>query len=87
MSAAGEFTELARRGGRGALVTRARGPGAGGKMLVRADGDAQRLARRRRRSTTQAARHADELMWAERSERRDEGETSCSSTSRSRRRG
>ena len=65
MSAAGEFTELARNGGRGALVTRLE---TGEKILVHADG-----------ATTgtlgdpvldeQAAKLGDELMWAERSER------------------
>ena len=39
MSAAGDFTELARAGGRGALVTVLSGPGAGGKLLVTADGE------------------------------------------------
>src|ERR671930_556415 len=32
------FADLAREGGRGALVTVLRGPGAGGKLLIRADG-------------------------------------------------
>jgi xanthine dehydrogenase accessory factor len=62
------FTELARSGGRGALVTALDGPAAGAKMLVAADGT-------RTGSLgdpgldTQAAQLADELMWAERSER------------------
>ena len=66
MSAAGEFTDLARGGGRGALVTNLRD---GGKMLVGVDGG-------RTGSLgdpvidEEAARHAEELMWAERSERR-----------------
>jgi xanthine dehydrogenase accessory factor len=74
VSAAGDFTELARTGGRGALVTVLSGPGAGGKLLVTADGE--------RRGTlgdealeAAAARHADELMWLERSERREEGDS------------
>ena len=68
MSAAGDFTELARTGGRGALVTRLED---GAKMLVSVDGTRtggfgdQALE-------DEAARLADELMWAERSERRDE---------------
>ena len=68
MSAAGDFTELARTGGRGALVTRLED---GAKMLVSADGTRtggfgdQPLE-------DEAARLADELMWAERSERRGE---------------
>ena len=74
MSAAGEFTELARRGGRGALVTVLSGPGAGGKMLVTADGERSGSLGDEALEET-AARHADELMWLERSERRDEGES------------
>jgi xanthine dehydrogenase accessory factor len=68
VSAAGEYTELARSGGRGALVTRL---DSGEKILVGADG-------RRVGSLgdpaldEQAAQLADELMWAERSERRGE---------------
>jgi xanthine dehydrogenase accessory factor len=68
VSAAGEFTDLARSGGRGALVTRLE---TGEKVLIHADG-----------TTTgslgdpvldeQAAQLGDELMWAERSERRGE---------------
>jgi xanthine dehydrogenase accessory factor len=66
VSAAGEFTGLARSGGRGALVTNLSD---GAKLLVGADGT---------RSGSlgdpvtdeEAARHAEELMWAERSERR-----------------
>ena len=74
MSAAGEFTELARRGGRGALVTVLSGPGAGGKLLVTADGERSGSLGDEALEET-AARHADELMWLERSERRDEGES------------
>ena len=68
MSAAGEFADLARSGGRGALVTRLE---TGDKVLVHSDG-------RRVGSLgdpaldEQAARLGDELMWAERSERRGE---------------
>ena len=68
MSAASEFADLARSGGRGALVTKLE---TGEKILVHADGS---------RSGSlgdatldeQAAQLGDELMWAERSERRDE---------------
>ena len=74
MSAVGDFTELARRGGRGALVTVLSGPGAGGKMLVTADGERSGSLGDEALEET-AARHADELMWLERSERRDEGES------------
>ena len=41
MSAQGAFTELARSGGRGALVTVLEGPAKGAKMLVTADGETQ----------------------------------------------
>ena len=74
MSAAGEFTELARRGGRGALVTVLSGPGAGGKLLVTADGERSGSLGDEALEDA-AARHADELMWLERSERREEGES------------
>jgi len=67
MSAQSAFAELARSGGRGALVTNLEG--GSGKLLVHFDG--------RTEGTLgdptideEAARHADELMWAERSERR-----------------
>jgi xanthine dehydrogenase accessory factor len=66
MSAAREFADLARSGGRGALVTRLED---GAKMLVSVDGTRnggfgdQALE-------DEAAQLADELMWAERSERR-----------------
>jgi xanthine dehydrogenase accessory factor len=73
VSAAGEFTELARRGGRGALVTVLSGPAAGGKLLVGADGSRSGSLGDEALEDS-AARHADELMWLERSERRDEGD-------------
>jgi xanthine dehydrogenase accessory factor len=66
VSAAREFTDLARTGGRGALVTRLAD---GAKILIAADG-------MRTGSLgdpvldEEAAQLADELMWAERSERR-----------------
>src|SRR3954463_8433965 len=72
MSAQSGFASLAREGGRGALVTVLRGPGAGGRLLVRADGsDEGDLGPLQE----PALRHADELMWAERSEAREEGES------------
>ncbi len=73
MSAVGDFTELARRGGRGALVTVLSGPAAGGKMLVTADGERHGTLGDQALEDA-AAQHADDLMWLERSERRDEGE-------------
>jgi xanthine dehydrogenase accessory factor len=66
-----EFAALAREGGRGALVTILRGPGAGGKLLVRADGSSSGSLGE---LDAVALRHAEELMWDERSEAREEGE-------------
>ena len=72
-SAQGAFAELARSGGRGALVTVLEGEQIGARLLVGAD-----------RATTgtlgtpaldaAAVEHAEELMWAERSERRTVGD-------------
>jgi xanthine dehydrogenase accessory factor len=62
------FTELARSGGRGALVTALEGPAAGAKMLVAADG-ARTGSLGDPALDEQAAQLADELMWVERSER------------------
>jgi xanthine dehydrogenase accessory factor len=64
------FTELARSGGRGALVTALEGPGAGAKMLVAADGT-RTGSLGDPALDEQAAQLADELMWAERSELRE----------------
>jgi xanthine dehydrogenase accessory factor len=69
----GQFATIARELGRGALVTVMRGPRVGTQMLVRPEGttegslgdaDLERAA----------VAHADELMWAERSEAREEGD-------------
>jgi len=68
------FTELARRGARAALVTVLEGPRAGAKLLVTADGERQGSLGDDALETA-AARHADELMWLERSERREEGDS------------
>jgi len=65
------FTELARSGGRGALVTALEGPAAGGKMLVAADGE-RTGSLGDPALDEQAAQLADDLMWAERSERHGE---------------
>lgn len=71
MSAQGSFAAIAREDGRGALVTVVSGPHAGARVLLRADGG--------REGTlgdpgldAQAVAHAEELMWAERSETRGE---------------
>ena len=67
MSAQSSFAELARSGGRGALVTNLEG--GSGKLLVHFDGRTEGTLGDPALDT-EAARHADELMWAERSERR-----------------
>ena len=65
------FVALARNGGRGALVTVVGGPHAGQRLLVRADGE--RLGGFQDQALEQrAVAHAEELMWAERSELRGE---------------
>ena len=74
MSAQGAFTELARSGGRGALVTILSGPAAGAKLLVTADGETQGTLGDQALEAA-AARHADELMWLERAERFEEGDS------------
>ena len=74
MSAQGAFTELARGGGRGALVTVLSGPAKGSKLLVTADGETQGSLGDQALETA-AARHADELMWLERADRVEEGES------------
>jgi xanthine dehydrogenase accessory factor len=69
----GQFADLARTDGRGALVTVMKGSNPGARLLVRPDGSTagslgdEALERA-------AAAHADELMWAERSEPREEGD-------------
>ena len=73
MSAQGAFTELARSGGRGALVTVLSGPSKGSKLLVMADGETQGSLGDQALEAV-AARAADELMWLERAERVDEGD-------------
>jgi xanthine dehydrogenase accessory factor len=65
VSAQAEFTELARSGGRGALVTNLED---GSKMLVRTDGSREGTLGDPVRDED-AAKLGDELMWAERSER------------------
>jgi xanthine dehydrogenase accessory factor len=66
VSAQGAFTELARTGGRGALVTRLED---GAKVLIAADGS-RTGSLGDAALDEDAARHGEELMWAERSERR-----------------
>jgi xanthine dehydrogenase accessory factor len=67
VSAQSAFAELARSGGRGALVTNLEGGTE--KLLVHSDGRTEGTLGDPMLDED-AARHADELMWAERSERR-----------------
>ena len=74
MSAQGEFAAIAADDGRAALVTVIQGPGTGAKLLVRPDGGTEGSLGDR--GTDRAAvEAADELMWAERSEIREHGES------------
>jgi xanthine dehydrogenase accessory factor len=68
-SAQGRFAALARDDSRGALVTVLEGPGLGSKLLVLPDG-ARVGSLGAPELDDEAARLADELMWAERSEKR-----------------
>jgi xanthine dehydrogenase accessory factor len=68
------FADLARAGSRAALVTVLAGRSAGAKLLLAADGSLEGSLGDPELDRT-AARHAEELMWAERSEERTEGET------------
>jgi xanthine dehydrogenase accessory factor len=65
----GRFAEIARNDGRGALVTALEGPRPGAKLLVEPDGT-RRGSLGSPELDDEAARHADELMWAERSDQR-----------------
>jgi xanthine dehydrogenase accessory factor len=67
VSAQSSFAELARSGGRGALVTNLEGGPE--KLLVHHDGRTEGTLGNPALDE-EAAKHADELMWAERSERR-----------------
>ena len=69
MSAQSSFAEVAREDGRAALVTTVSGPHAGGRMLVRADGE-QEGTLGDAELDAEAVAHANELMWLERSEMR-----------------
>jgi xanthine dehydrogenase accessory factor len=67
-----QFTSLERRGARAALVTAVHGPRRGTKLLVTADGTPTGTLGDPELDQAAAA-HAEELMWAERSELREEG--------------
>jgi xanthine dehydrogenase accessory factor len=69
MSAQGSFAEIARSDGRAALVTAISGPHEGGRLLVRADGEHEGTLGDAELDAEGTA-HAEELMWAERSEQR-----------------
>jgi xanthine dehydrogenase accessory factor len=66
----GRFEEIARSGGRAAEVTVLEGAAPGAKLLVEADG-ARSGSLGSPELDDEAARIADELLWAETSERRD----------------
>jgi xanthine dehydrogenase accessory factor len=69
LSPQGRFAELARDDGRGALVTILEGPGAGSRLLVLPDGS-RHGSLGAPELDDEAAWHAEELMWTERSEKR-----------------
>jgi xanthine dehydrogenase accessory factor len=69
LSPQGRFAELARDDGRGALVTVLEGPGAGSRLLVLPDGSREGSLGAPELDD-EGARHAEELMWSERSEKR-----------------
>ena len=71
MSAQSSFAEVAREDGRAALVTAVSGDHAGARMLVRADGEPEGSLGDGTLDA-EAIEHANELMWAERSELRGE---------------
>jgi xanthine dehydrogenase accessory factor len=71
MSAQRAFAEVARSGGRGALITVLEGADVGAKLFVGPDGAHQGTLGDPVLDEAALA-HADELMWAERSERREE---------------
>jgi xanthine dehydrogenase accessory factor len=69
MSVQGSFAEVARQDGRAAQVTAIAGPHAGGRLLVMADGSREGTLGDPELDA-EAVVHAEELMWAERSEQR-----------------
>lgn len=71
MSAQSSFARLAATDGRGALVTVLTGPWAGEHLLVTADGRTEGSISDPELNAS-ALEAVDELIWAERSERRDE---------------
>jgi xanthine dehydrogenase accessory factor len=71
VSAQSAFADVARSDDRAALVTAVGGPHAGQRLLVRADGSTEGTLGDAALDA-QAIEHANELMWAERSEQREE---------------
>lgn len=69
MSAQRSFAAIARADGRASLITATAGPHAGAHLLVRADGELEGTLGDAG-VDAQAVAHAQELMWAERSETR-----------------
>jgi xanthine dehydrogenase accessory factor len=69
-----EFAEIAARDGRAALVTVIAGQGVGAKLLVRPDGSSDGGLGTPELDRV-AVEAAEELLWAERSETRETGET------------
>ena len=74
MSLQSEFAEIAARDGRAALVTVIAGQGVGAKLLVRPDGSSEGGLGTPELDGV-AVEAAEELLWAERSETREVGET------------
>jgi xanthine dehydrogenase accessory factor len=76
VSVQGRFAEIAAAGGRAAVVTvLSEGPSQGAKLLVLADGAVEGSLGDDALDRVATA-HAEDLMWTERSERREEGEVS-----------
>jgi xanthine dehydrogenase accessory factor len=71
----GEFAQIAEADGRAALVTVVAGPNLGAKLLVRADGGVTGSLGEGELDR-EAVAAAEELMWTERSELREVGESS-----------
>jgi xanthine dehydrogenase accessory factor len=72
VSAQSEFTRLAAEDGRGALVTVVAGEPLGAKLLVRADGTTEGDLGE---ASSAALAAAEELMWTDRSELREHGDS------------
>jgi len=69
VSVQAEFAQIARSGGRAALVTVLKGPDAGARMLIRVDGSSDGTLGDPE-FDADAKAHAEDLIWTERSELR-----------------